>query len=81
MLIVCSNYKTDEQTDKRMDGRTDKRIQNDFSEVRKKKDFKQIMKRKKESHNFEPLYPLDICLMFGNLQTREHSKLLKMARD
>jgi hypothetical protein len=27
----------------------------------------------------EPLYPLDICLMFGiNLRPREHSKLLKM---
>jgi hypothetical protein len=50
MLIVCSNFKfqTKKQTNEWTDGRTDKRIQNDFSEVRKTNDFKQIMKRKKE---------------------------------
>ncbi len=33
-------------------------------------------------NNYVPLYPLDICHMFGmNLRPQEHSKLLKMAPD
>ncbi len=38
--------------------------------------------RKNFQNNFEPLYPLDICLMFGmKVWPREHSKLLKMAPE